>query len=354
MADPYNIEKEIGCRLGITDYPLLICSIGQQKNNNEKPRNTPQIRTSQPRIPGINAHQTAPQTPRLVAFEHTRNGVSSPPNILLFVGGLNEGFLTTPYIQSLTASLPRSYSFVEVLLSSSYSGWGHSSITQDVEEMAQCVEYFQSLRPHAKVVIMGNSTGCQDVLHYVSSVGSRPIVDGAILQAPVSDREAIQMIYPVEDYRRYNAMAQQWVRDGKGDEMLPNQVSLPILGSRITANRWLSLASPGPEHKGEDDMFSSDLEPGRFQATFGVAGRRGVAMMILFSGNDKFVPSTVDKEVLVARMEKAFVDAGGKLGKGSGVLPGASHTVREEGDADDQCLERLNNKRNQVFFILKF
>ncbi|KAL9028708.1 MAG: hypothetical protein Q9196_002963 [Gyalolechia fulgens] len=282
------------------------------------------------------------QTPRLVAFEHTRDG-SSPQNTLIFIPGLNEGLLTTPYIQSLSAALHPSYSFVEVLLSSSYSGWGHSSISQDVEEMAECVGYFLSLRPGGKIVLMGNSTGCQDVLHYISSEGSRPIVDGGILQAPVSDREAIQMIYPQNDHKRYNDLAQGWVKEGKGEETLPNEVSLPILGARITANRWLSLASPGPEHKGEDDMFSSDFEPARFQATFGIAARRGVALMILFSGNDRSVPSTVDKEALVARMEKAFLDAGGKLGRGSGILPGASHTVKEQGDVRNELHRRVND-----------
>lgn len=282
------------------------------------------------------------QTPRLVAFEHTRAG-SSPQNTLLFIGGLNEGFLTTPYTQTLSATLPPSYSLVEILLSSSYSGWGHSSITQDVEEMAQCVEYFQSLRPGGKTVLMGNSTGCQDVLHYISSEGSRPIVEGGILQAPVSDREAIQMIYPQEDYQRYNDMAQEWVKEGKEEEMLPNEVTLPILGARVTARRWLSLASPGPEHNGEDDMFSSDLEPARFQSTFGVAARRGVAVMILFSGHDGFVPSTVDKEMLVAKMENAFINAGGKLGSGSGILPGASHTVKEQGSVREELHKRVKD-----------
>ncbi|KAL8914896.1 MAG: hypothetical protein Q9171_000523 [Xanthocarpia ochracea] len=281
-------------------------------------------------------------TSRLVAFEHTRNDVS-PHNSLLFVGGLNDGFLTVPYAQDLAAFLPSSYSFIEVLLSSAFSGWGHSSISQDVEEMGKCVEYFQSLRPRGKVVLMGNSTGCQVVLAYLSSEGSRPKVDGGILQAPVSDRQAIEMIYPAEDYKRYNKMAQKWVQEGKGDYILPNEVSLALLGARVTANRWLSLASPGPEHAGEDDMFSSDLEYGRFQSTFGMAGRRGVPLMILFSENDTFVPKAVDKEALVARMEKAFVDAGGQLGKGSGILPGASHTVKEEGEVRDEFLNRVRN-----------
>lgn len=188
---------------------------------------------------------------------------------------------------------------------------------------------------------MGNSTGCQDVLHYISSEGSRPIVDGGILQAPVSDREAIQMIYPAEDYKMYNEMAQAFVKEGKGEEMLPNEVSLPILGARVTARRWLSLASPDPEHNGEDDMFSSDLEPERFQSTFGVAARRGVAVMVLFSGNDGFVPSSVDKELLVAKMESTFLNAGGKLGSGSGILPGASHTVKEQGSVREELHRRV-------------
>ncbi|KAL8801201.1 MAG: hypothetical protein Q9223_006958 [Gallowayella weberi] len=279
-------------------------------------------------------------TNRLVAFEHTRDG-TTPQNTLLFVGGLNEGLLTIPYARDLAAALPPSYSLVEVLLSSAFSGWGHSSISQDVEELGQCVQYFQSLRPNGKIVLMGNSTGCQDVLGYLSFEGSRPKVEGGILQAAVSDREAMEMIYPQDEYEKYNKMAQRWVKEGKGDQMLPNDVSLPILGARVTANRWLSLASPGPEHAGEDDMFSSNLGDTRFQSTFGMAGKRGVALMILFSGNDAFVPKTVDKEALVGRMEKAFVDGGGRLAKGSGILPGASHTVREEGHVRDEFLRRV-------------
>lgn len=179
------------------------------------------------------------------------------------------------------------------------------------------------------------------MLGYCSFEGSRPLIDGAILQAPVSDREAIQMIYAPEDYKRHNDLAQQWVKEGRGDDILPNHVSLPILGARCTAKRWLSLASPGPEHAGEDDMFSSDLNNGRFRSTFGVAGKRGVAMMILSSGNDAAVPSTVDKEALVARMGKAFVDGGGKLDKGSGILPGASHTVKEVGSVREELHKRV-------------
>ncbi|KAI4253822.1 MAG: hypothetical protein LQ352_003463, partial [Teloschistes flavicans] len=240
----------------------------------------------------------------LVAFEHVPSSsppsspepTSQPPNSLLFVAGLNDGLLTTPYTPSLAAALPPTWSFIQVLLSSSYSGWGISSLTQDIAELSQCVAYFKSRRPEGKIILMGNSTGCQDVLGYLSFPPTqdeergqgweRPRVDGGILQAPVSDREAIGIIYPREDLERYNAMARRLVEDGKGEEMLPNEVSLPILGARTTASRWLSLSSPAPDHRGQDDLFSSDLPPARFAETFGVAGRRGAALLVLYSGND--------------------------------------------------------------------
>ncbi|KAL8635876.1 MAG: hypothetical protein Q9228_006677, partial [Teloschistes exilis] len=209
----------------------------------------------------------------LVAFEHVPSSSSSPEprpqpqNSLLFIAGLGDGLLTTPYTPTLAAALPPTWSLIQVLLSSSYSGWGTSSLTQDIAEISQCVTYFQSRRPQGKIILMGNSTGCQDVLGYLSfpptpdeeragQGGERPRVDGGILQAPVSDREAIEMIYPRDDLERYNKLAQRFVSDGKADEMLPNEVSLPFLGARTTASRWLSLSSPAPLHNGQDDLFS--------------------------------------------------------------------------------------------------
>lgn len=198
---------------------------------------------------------------------------------------------------------------------------------------------------------MGNSTGCQDVLGYLSFPPTpdeeraggreRPRVDGGILQAPVSDREAIEMIYPRNDLERYNKLAQRYVSDGKANEMLPNEVSLPFLGARTTASRWLSLSSPAPLHNGQDDLFSSDLPASRFADTFGVAGRRGAKLLILYSGDDAFVPKYVDKEALVGRMRKAFEEGGGSGGeRGSGVVGGASHTVKEEGGVRAEVVGR--------------
>lgn len=81
--------------------------------------------------------------------------------------------LTWPhrYPTTIAKALDPNWAIAEVLLSSSYRGWGTSSLQKDATEIAQCVQYFQSLRPEQKIVLMGHSTGCQDVMEYVVGKG---------------------------------------------------------------------------------------------------------------------------------------------------------------------------------------
>jgi hypothetical protein len=75
------------------------------------------------------------------------------------------------YPSTIAKSLPADWAIAEVLLSSSYRGWGTSSLQKDVKELAECVGYFSSLRPGREIVLMGHSTGCQDVMEYVVGEG---------------------------------------------------------------------------------------------------------------------------------------------------------------------------------------
>ena len=77
----------------------------------------------------------------------------------------------TRYPSTIAKSLPADWAIAEVLLSSSYRGWGTSSLTKDAKELAECVGYFRGLRPGREVVLMGHSTGCQDVMEYVVGEG---------------------------------------------------------------------------------------------------------------------------------------------------------------------------------------
>ena len=279
-----------------------------------------------------------------MAFEPGDN-TSDPQNTLIFLSGLTDGFLTVPYFTTLHSKLPASYTLVHPLLSSCYTGWGISSLDQDVKEIAPCVEYFKMSRPGGKIVLMGHSTGCQDVMHYLTSppAHERPMIDGAILQAPVSDREAIHMVMSSQAYDVSVQTASSFVEMGRGDDCLPLALTEGFIPKTpVSAKRWLSLASPAPGHLGEDDYFSSDLGAERLAGTFGRVGALGVPLCILFSSKDEGVPGSIDKEQLVLNWMKVVKETGGVVSEGSGLVPGASHSLR--GDPEevvDDMLRRV-------------
>ncbi|KAF3009761.1 enhancer of mRNA decapping [Curvularia kusanoi] len=177
------------------------------------------------------------------------------------------------YPATIAKALDSNWAIAEVLLSSSYRGWGTSSLQKDATEIAQCVEYFQSLRPGRKIVLMGHSTGCQDVMEYVVGKGSttRPPINGAILQAGVSDREAWSFLLESPEEKASCAAvlkeAERLIAAGKPKEMVPreNNIVQKELGAAISAYRTHSLLAKG----GDDDYFSTDLDDETLKGTFG-------------------------------------------------------------------------------------
>lgn len=91
-------------------------------------------------------------------------GPSSARNALVFIGGLTDGPQTVPYIRTIAAKIEAttelSYSVFEIRLRSSFSGFGYSSLAEDVEDISAVVKYLRSIGKE-KVVLMGHSTGCQ-------------------------------------------------------------------------------------------------------------------------------------------------------------------------------------------------
>ncbi|EER44988.1 dolichol-phosphate mannosyltransferase [Histoplasma capsulatum H143] len=287
--------------------------------------------------PGI-LHNYAPQ---LTAFEYAADPnargceTNSKPHSLLFVGGLGDGYSTVPYLNDITTALEaEKWSVFSVELTSSYKGWGLSNLDSDVDEIGKCVEYVKGYKSASeqepgKIVIMGHSTGSQDVLHYLYSQNPgpeattpRPPVDGAIMQAPVSDREAILNIVksgndqdtPAELTQIYNnliSMAKSEKTLGGKDVILPiwmvGKVYIP--DTAVSATRFLSLASPdSPEAPGEDDLFSSDLTDARLQETFGMISSKGLlkkSLLVMPGGDDEYVAPWIDKEKLLERWKAA-------------------------------------------------
>lgn len=250
-------------------------------------------------------------------------------------------------------------------LSSSNTGFGMSSVDEDANEMSQGVEYVRKYKaaqhPDKKsglVVIMGHSTGSQDVLHYLytgalspgSSGKSRAKVDGVILQAPDSDRQVLHIETANGSdaqkaaYRELIDIAKKGTTVDGYDVILPyhktNKHGL-LPNVPFSSKRFLSLASPdSPEHPLEDDLFSSDFTDERLMQTFGAAAKHGIPMLILESGSDEFVPSSIDKKQLLTRWEcivnKASPGDTNVWDSESGIIPGASHSL----NGDDQVEPR--------------
>ncbi|KAL3484199.1 hypothetical protein BJX62DRAFT_219065 [Aspergillus germanicus] len=371
----------------------------------QAPSPSPRSRTSDSRpLPHVGIlHEYAE---RLVAFEYSPYPSSSSsgpgshvgvkPHTLLFIGGLNDGLGTVSYVADIVAALEDTeWSLFSPILSSSYAGWGMGGLRQDVHEIAACVEYIRGYKrqrqrrsasasdpgccsadssPETKIVVMGHSTGCQDVLQYISalnpqdrfsesdtsttapvrdrgdsvSVGvTRPQVDGAIIQAPVSDREAIQWVlregnkrHTAEELQKVYSKAIEQAQKHTFEEYraLDTVVPLPATASLgfpsstpICSRRFLSLASPAsPQDPGEDDLFSSDLSDDRLRDTFGAIHGRGVLrskLLVLYSGQDETVPPWVDKVRLLRRWQRATDYKHGYWHDQSGVIPGATHTM---------------------------
>jgi pimeloyl-ACP methyl ester carboxylesterase len=269
---------------------------------------------------------------------------------------------------------PTDWSLFTLNLTSSYQSWGLGHLDRDTNEIAQCLNYIKDYKTEkfgpGKIVLMGHSTGSQCVLHYLTRPNphittpsfdeglehiKRMALDGAIMQAPVSDREAIKCVLKwglgdrkPEDIRpvweKVEAMAKEIVARGDShDTLLPLSMTSMIYPANtpMSARRFLSLVSPDSPHSpGEDDMFSSDLSDEQLAKTFGMVKQGGLLrhkLMVLFSGKDQSVPEWVDKERLMSRWKNA-ADHNGKEQiwdqEHSAVIPNASHALSNDDQAE--------------------
>ncbi|TKA21741.1 hypothetical protein B0A50_08747 [Salinomyces thailandicus] len=269
--------------------------------------------------------------PNLSAFEPSKPLVrSSNINTLLWVGGLFDTPLSVAYPLEIAQTLGPTWSLVTATLGSAGKSWGVSSIAEDAEDMAKLVTYFKDQRPGGKIVIMGHSTGCQDCMEYLvgRKAEGRPPVDGVILQAPVSDREALNHHMPKAFMHEADQTALRMCRESHDKDAMPHRLTSPLFGRvAITARRWVDIASPAPDHTGADDYFSSDLREERLKATFGRIPPTS-PLLILFSGEDESIPSDVNKVDLVTRWMRIVEESGGEVDQINGALvPGASHNL---------------------------
>ncbi|KAJ5220431.1 DUF1749-domain-containing protein [Penicillium chermesinum] len=323
-------------------------------------------------LPGILHHYTE----TLVTFEYT-TAAAKKPHSLVFIGGLGDGLATTSYMADLAkALLPTQWSLFILNTTSSYQSWGLGHLDRDTNEIAQCIRYIKDYKTEnfgdGKIVLMGHSTGSQCVLHYLyrpnpftsrSAFDSslehvdRLPLDGAIMQAPVSDREAIQLCIqhgfgsksPGEMRSicdQMEAISREAVKtQGIYDTLLPLELTSAIYPSNtpISCRRFLSLYSPdSPQTPSEEDLFSADLSDEQLSKTFGMIQQQGLLryrLMVLYSGADQAVPAAVNKETNLSRWKDA-TDHSGKFKiwdeDHTAIIPNASHALSN----DDQAKPR--------------
>jgi pimeloyl-ACP methyl ester carboxylesterase len=279
--------------------------------------------------------------PALNLFEYTPRHPTTPstlpptpPNILLFIGGLYDNFSSPPYLIDLAQLFPRhndqQWALMHVQLSSAMKGFGTSDISQDIEEIGLAITFIRDVIRKGQptnVVLLGQSTGCQDTLHYISAPNTndalRPIVQGAILQAPLSDRDAL-MVFKVNKDPERKALFERCMhliatipKDEHNTYLLPLAWTMPLFGrAPLCVSRFLDLASPSsPENPRQEDFFSHDLHESRLNETFGQVGARQVlgqakaaqpSVLILISESDEVASQPVTAQDLLRRWEKAL------------------------------------------------
>ena len=309
-----------------------------------------------------------------------------PKHILLFIGGLYDTFNTPRYVTDLAALFPlhssQEWRVCHIQLSSNGRSWGIFDLDRDIEEIALCIEFLRTKLfkdPKLDVVLMGHSTGCQDTMRYLTAPNpvserkpKRPIVQGAILQAPVSDRDGV--LQAIEDgpeakkaYDKAMKIVQATPEQHHRDVILPLNLTKPLFGLvPVSIARFLSLASPeSPERPSIEDFFSNDLGEAMFKKSFGSIGKNKMlhrstgdgqrdtqSLLVLMSDSDQFIRAKVSQKELLSRWKGVMrEDTGAVIHGDSAVILNALHDVG--GDDWPSQEARLVVLRKKVLSYLK-
>ncbi|KAF8819843.1 hypothetical protein IE077_003904 [Cardiosporidium cionae] len=207
-------------------------------------------------------------------------------NALILVGGLMEGMMSLSFDSKLAeALLLVDCALVQVNLSSSFYGAGIFSLDRDCQELYHVVKCLKSR--HSKIVLMGNSTGCQDAIRYCKLYheNSEAMIDATILLCGVSDREALSL-FPTQALEEET---NEKIFTGETTHVLKTF----LWNFPIRASRFRDLF----HRLGDDDMFSTDLSVSEMTPLF-----QGVTcpILILHGEDDQYVPN---KEALRKQTE---------------------------------------------------
>lgn len=130
------------------------------------------------------------------------------------------------------------------------------------------------------------------------------MIRAAILQAPISNREVLQVSgadsQAAADLRKFRAEAAKMIREGCGQEAMP-RAAARVFGLRhaVTAYRFDAMTG----RMADDDMFSSDLTDEELSER---VRHVAVPTLIAASLDDERVPAGVDVRRTTERLQKAM------------------------------------------------
>ena len=113
------------------------------------------------------------------------------------------------------------------------TAWGLHSLQTDCRDLGRLFDFLLRMRPQARFLLIGSSTGCQDIVAFMHTNRHAALVVATVLQAPVSDREFLVTQPGTAESLR---TAERLVSEGKAEELMPrNTLDVPIPASRSVA-----------------------------------------------------------------------------------------------------------------------
>lgn len=223
---------------------------------------------------------------------------------LVVMGGLTDGLLPTAYTPPLAAAVAKEgWSTVQPLLRGSYCQFGTGGLDRDVEDLSSLLTFLRDKRGAKQIALLGHSTGCQITVRFLADDGTgasealRSMVVLAVLQAPVSDREAAPLCGV--SVPEVVAEARTLVDAGNTSTIISHALYGFI---PLSAQRALDLF----DRLGADDMFSSDMTDSELSSRLGHLGSCSAQVLLVLSMHDQYVP-------LVNSGGTAYADFGKRL-----------------------------------------
>ena len=201
------------------------------------------------------------------------------------------------------------------------------------------MQYLILHRQAERICFIGHATGCQDICHFLRNQFNNPfwqelykqkgigteVIAGAVLQAPISDREQAASRDP-EAYRKNLQLATNMCQAGAGQEFMPRSA----FWVPITAQRFVDMNKIG----GLDDYFASDSTADQLAERLQAAGDwPNLRILVAFSGADELLPPNTNLICFTGRLTAALNTKKPNLAK-SLYLPMSNHDLSESGVVD--------------------